>query len=132
MSALPAGPVTWVSELLAKALLRKGNTSSVSNFMAWASAQAEHSRYIIKVLEAPVDTRIAVRNAAIANIATSGSEGQKQLVCILTLFEALSLEDKTAFLIAFKANATLAGQGPESVILNHVYQPGHVPPVLPP
>lgn len=125
-------PITWPAELLAKAVIRRSTTNSI--FATNASIVAQHERllYILRVLNAPADIRVAVREAAIANVTSGGAECQKQLVCILTLFETLSVAKQQAYINSFAACATTVAQGGMEVALENVWQWNHVPPLLEP
>lgn len=120
--------IKWPSQLLAKALLKRAATSSVAAVHAASIIQYKHAAYVVKVLEAAPSLRAFVRDTAITNVTATGSEGQKQLVCILTLFETLSAEKKKAFILAYKHLATLAGHGPMYLAHQTVYQGNHLPP----
>lgn len=121
-------PIIFPSQLLAKTLIKIGATQSIVAAEGFALRQYNHSAYIIKVLEAPPGIRAQVKNAAL----TSESEGQKQLVAILTLFETLSHAKKAEYITAFKACATLAGQGTREVVRGSTWQSGHIPPYYQP
>lgn len=101
---------------------------SATAFAASATLQYDRNAYVIKVLEAPAGLRETVRIMALE----SDSFGQQQLVAILTMFEALSDEDKAAFIVAFKGCATIAGQGPSVMISEHAWDPLNIPPYLEP
>lgn len=123
MAASPS--LTFPNRLLAKALIKRARSVSAAVAMADATMQFNHSAYIIKVLEANRYTRFAVKDAA----ALSNSEGQKQLVAILTMFEALGQRAQADFIVAFKGVATLAAQGSVVVVREQAWDPLHIPPV---
>lgn len=122
----------WIPELLAKAIIKRSVTSSIAAAMLKATIQRNYSAYVIKVLEASPSIRSQVREAAISDIETSNSEGLKQLVCILTMFELLPPTKKAEFIDAYKGAATLAGQGTIEVVREITWQNNHVPPYVEP
>lgn len=125
-------PFPFIGELFAVAILKRATTNSAASVMASVIHQRDYLAYVLRVLEASADMRAAIRDRAIANVTASDSEGQKQLVCILTAFELLSPTKKANFILAFKTCATLAGQGPLNVTLDNTWQPGRIPPLLEP
>lgn len=116
----------FLPALLAKAVIRKNSTISATNFTAYSALQFARDEYIIKVLEAPVGIRDTVRTMAQAGAA--GSIGQTQLFCTLTMFEALSPDQKVEFILAYRACATLATQGGREVVDVQSWDPLHIPP----
>lgn len=133
MSAVPTRPIILPIELLAKAIIRFGAFGGVEAVHAAAIRHNDHSIYVIRVLEASADIRAAVRTAAIANAAADpDAYGQKRLVCILTMFEALDSQQKANFITAFKACAVIVGHGAIETVNGNTYQPGHIPPRNPP
>lgn len=122
MSALKI--YTVFPRLLAKALIKRAISVSASVAAAEATIQFNRDAYILKVLEARYQIRLTVRTMA----AESDEAGQKELVTILDLFEALSDENKAAYLVAYRACATLASQGPIDVVAHQSWDQGHIPP----
>lgn len=124
-------PLSFPAELLSKLLIQLSTTNSVAAVNAFLAHQVTRNAYILSVLNAPLNIRTEVRNEAIANVAADPSEvteGQKQLVAILTVFEALSSSRKEALIRAFEACATVVGQGGMDVVIENSWQGGHVPP----
>lgn len=119
-----ARPHIFFPILLAKAVLRRASIVSSSQMVADASKQFDRSAYVIKVLEAPAAIRETVRLTA----AQSNSLGQTQLVSVLTMFEALSDENKAAFILAYRGCATLAAQGLREVVRAQAWDQEHIPP----
>lgn len=121
-------PLIWVHELLGKAVIKRASTLSGAAFTEEASVGFDRAEYILRVLKAPQSTRYAVKNAAIALANSTDSPGYKQLVCILVVFEALSSEQKEAFILAYRGTTTLTTQGAREIVRNHTWDDGHLPP----
>lgn len=124
--------IRWPAELLAKAVMKKGAHLSVAAAEAWSVGQFDRHAYIVRVLQASPEIRAQVRTAAIANVAVSNSRGQKELVCILTMFTKLSPADREEFIITYRACATLWGQGVRYEAFERAWQNSHIPPYQPP
>lgn len=118
----------FIGQLLAKAIIKRASSMSIPAAIDDAARQHTRSAYILKVLQASSGTRAIVKNLA----RQSDSVGQKQLFCILTVFDFLDQGRKADFIVAFKASATLHTQATNQVSLGHAYQGGHVPPYYQP
>lgn len=115
--------------MLSRALVRIAATRSIAEATALAYSQIERNNYILRVLQAPISVRNVVRQVAGANVTVDSSNiGQTHLVCILTAFELMPPEQKAAFIEAFRATTSLAGQGLLVTSGHTVYDPIHVPP----
>lgn len=101
---------------------------SGSAFTMEADVQFDHSSYVLRVLEAPHSVRIQVRAKAVELAEANGSNCQKQLVCILTMFEALTAEQQGNFIYAYRACATLSTQGAREVVNSQTWDPLQIPP----
>jgi len=121
-------PIVFPAQLLAKLVIRTARSYSVPTVMAIAEQQDEWLRYVIRVLEAPTDLQLDVFNLA----RTSNSIALKQLAAILRAFLMLTPTQKADYIVAFKAAATIAGQGMDATTQDTSWDPGHIPPYYEP
>lgn len=118
----------FLSELLRKYIIIWGSTRPLAVVDAFAHQIYTRANYVLLVLNATPATRDYVRNLCLA----SSEPGQQQLAGILTLFEALPAAKKTAFIKSFKKHTSLTADGLREIALQTVWEPGHIPPILPP
>ncbi len=119
--------ITWVTDLLKKAVLKRATTHSVAEAYNIAERQHTWALYILKVLQATPDRRAQVLAAAIADNQT----GTRQLAGVITMFNFLNDNEKVVYIRNFKAAASLHG-GVFEVASQGAWQPHQIPPVYEP
>lgn len=110
--------------LLIKLVIKTATESSVEASYDIAAANYDRSRYIIRLLKAPIGIQVSVKNNALE----SDSDWQHQLAAILTMFLALSAEDKARFINTFKRCSTLVGGCLTDIVVQRTYHSGYLPP----
>lgn len=122
----PPIPFKFIQQLLAKAIVKRARTFSVQEVYAQSAKMHSWVAYIISILEADYEIRVAVRARAIELM--DESVFQRQLMSILTIYEILPPIQKRGVIDAFKGFSSAATQAPKLVALESGHQPGHQPP----
>ena len=128
-----AVPPSWVSrylnQLLRNQVIRMGTSYSLPYLNMRALELKRRCEYVMRVLRSDDPD---LRNYLKIQCDESDEPGQKNLMHILVLWDTLTPVEKQRFLKQYKRIYSMKGLGLLEVAIERNWEPGHVPPILPP
>ena len=125
---MPPWVIDYINRLLRNYVIRAGTSYSLPYLVLRANAMHTRCNYVLKVLRASAE----IRNSIMYGCEESDEVGQRALMQILVLWDTFSLHDREKFILNYKRVYSLKGLGLLEVGMDHVWEPTHIPPIIPP